>query len=137
MKGGNPESKDVKLNSEAGHPQLKTALILLTGETMIKLALMCKSKNYRQSNRSHALHGEFCVGDWVIAEKRRKELLGSKVVLTESQKSPAYMGGTIVGFSPTVDGKCEVFFREEKDLQGNTDSISHPGWGVRRSVCYV
>jgi hypothetical protein len=101
------------------------------------IALMCKTNNNKQNPQS-SNKGEYRVGNWVISETKRKELLGSNVVLTESQTTPAYLGGTIVGFNPTQNGKkCEVIFREDKTLIGNTDAIGHKGWGTGRSVCYI
>jgi len=97
------------------------------------LALMCKSHNYRVDT-----YGDrFRVGNWVIAETRRQQLLGRTVVLTESQSSPAYLGGQIVHFIPTIDGKCEVVFQADNEVVGNTDAVGHPGWGHGRGVCYV
>ena len=96
------------------------------------LALMCKSHNYRTNTNN-----EFRVGNWVIAETRRQQLIGRTVVLTESQSSPAYLGGTIIGFAPTQSNKCEVIFKEDKSLVGNTDAVQHRGWGSGRGVCYI
>jgi len=97
------------------------------------LALMCKSQNYTKSN-----NGEYRVGNWVISESKRKELLGANVILTTTQRSPAYLGGKIVGFNPTQNGKkCEVIFKEDSTLSGNTDAVGHRGWGTGRSVCYI
>ena len=98
-----------------------------------RLALMCKSHNYKVDPHSK----EYRVGEWVISEKKRTELVGAQVILTESQKTPAYLGGTIVGFIPTASGKCEVIFKEDKALIGNEDAVGHRGWGNQRSVCYV
>jgi len=101
------------------------------------IALMCKTNNNKQNPES-SRPGEYRVGDWVISETKRKELLGGNVVLTESQTTPAYLGGTIVGFNPTQNGnKCEVIFQEDRTLIGNTDAIGHKGWGTGRSVCYI
>lgn len=96
------------------------------------LALMCKSHNYKTNTSK-----EFRVGNWVIAETRRQQLIGRTVVLTESQSSPAYLGGTIIGFAPTQNNKCEVIFREDPALVGNTDAVQHQGWGSGRGVCYI
>jgi len=96
------------------------------------LALMCKSKNYRYDNPN-----QIRVGNWVIAEARRQELLGATVILTESQVAPAYLGGRITGFNPTPEGKVEVIFKEDKSLVGNDDAVGHNGWGSGRGVCYV
>ena len=103
---------------------------------MVKLALMCKSKNY-QLNTICPDADEYRVGNWVIGKKQRKALVGERVVLTESQMSTAYLGGTIVGFVPTDNGKCEVIFKEDNALVGNVDAVGHSGWGIRRGVCYV
>ena len=98
------------------------------------LALMCKSHNYKTNSANNV----YSVGNWVIAENRRKDLLGQNVILTESQKSPAYLGGTIVGFVPTQNGKkCEVIFQVNESLTGNTDAVEHQGWGSGRGVCYI
>ena len=98
------------------------------------LALMCKSHNYKTNSSNNV----YSVGNWVIAENRRKDLLGQNVILTESQKSPAYLGGTIVGFVPTQNGKkCEVIFQVNESLTGNTDAVEHQGWGSGRGVCYI
>ena len=99
-----------------------------------KLALMCKSHNYK----TNSLQNIYSVGNWVIAEDRRKDLLGQKVVLTESQKSPAYLGGTIGGFVPSNDGrKCEVSFQVDDTLTGNTDAVGHRGWAPGSGRCYI
>ena len=97
------------------------------------LALMCKSHNYK----TNPYGNEYRVGNWVISQTRRKELIGGTVVLTESQSSPAYLGGRIIDFIPTVDGKCEVVFSEDPEFKGNTDAVGHRGWGSGRGVCYV
>jgi len=98
------------------------------------LALMCKSHNYK----TNAFNEEYRVGNWVISEAKRKELLGGTVVLTESQKQPAYLGGTIIGFIPTQNGKkCEVIFKVDNNLTGNVDAVGHRGWGTGRGVCYI
>ena len=98
-----------------------------------KLALMCKSHNYTLDPYSN----EYRVGNWVIGSKRQNELVGETVVLTESQSSPAYLGGTIVGFVPVDNGKYEVIFKEDSAMVGNKDAINHRGWGTGRGVCYV
>ncbi len=77
-----------------------------------RLALMCKSHNYTLDPYSN----EYRVGEWVISEKKRNELVGAQVVVTESQATPAYLGGTIVGFVPINNGKCEVVFKEDQSL---------------------
>ncbi len=109
---------------------------MLNRNNRAKLALMCKSHNYRLDTICPD-QDEYRVGNWVIAEKRRKDLLGESVILTESQSSPAYMGGTIIGFSPLSNGKCEVLFKEDKAMVGNDDAVEHRGWGSGRGVCYV
>ena len=103
---------------------------------MVRLALMCKSKNFRLGAVCPD-SDEYRTGQWVIGKKRRAELVGHQVILTESQKSSAYMGGTIIGFDELSNGKYEVVFREDKSIVGNEVSIGHSGWGLKRSVCYV
>jgi hypothetical protein len=105
----------------------------MTSKITAKLALMCKSHNYQVD----PLNSEYRVGNWVISKQKRKELVGESVILTESQSTPAYLGGIIVGFVPSVNGKCEVIFKEVKSLMGNADSVKHRGWGSGRGVCYV
>ena len=103
------------------------------------LALMCKSHNYLI--QGHMKNGRYeravRVGNWVISQARRQELIGSTVVLTESQTSPAYLGGEITGFRPTKEGKCEVVFKDDPQAIGNEDAVGHRGWGRGRGVCYV
>ena len=99
----------------------------------VTLALMCKSHNYKLDPYSN----EYRVGNWVIGNEKRDELIGAGVVLTESRTSPAYLGGTIVGLVPTNDGKCEVIFKEDQAMVGNKDAVDHRGWGTGRGVCYV
>ena len=99
----------------------------------VNLALMCKSHNYKLDPYSN----EYRVGNWVISQARRERLIGGTVALTESQSSPAYLGGRIVGFAPTTGGKCEVIFSEDPGVMGNTDAVKHRGWGCGRGVCYV
>ena len=103
------------------------------------LALMCKSHNYwtqgyvKNGRREYDVR----VGNWRIHEARRQELIGGTVVLTESQSSPAYLGGTIVGLYPTSDGRCEVIFTEDPEFVGNRDAVGHRGWGCGRGVCFI
>jgi hypothetical protein len=105
---------------------------------MVKLALMCKSHNYELLGGTTAPAGKTIrVGDWVISKARRQELINSVVVLTETQSSPAYMGGRIVEFIPLSNGKCQVVFDEDKALVGNKEATGHRGWGCGRGVCYV
>ena len=99
-----------------------------------RLALMCKSHNYKTNSQKDV----YSVGNWIIAENRKKDLLGEKVILTESQRSPAYMGGTILGFIPTQNGnKCEVVFKFDESLTGNTDAVDHRGWAPGSGRCYI
>jgi len=99
-----------------------------------RLALMCKTHNYKSNSQNNV----YSVGNWVIAEKRKKDLLGEQVILTESQTTPAYMGGTIVGFVPTQNGnKCEVVFQVDDTLTGNTDAVGHRGWAPGSGRCYI
>ena len=105
---------------------------------MAKLALMCKSKNYRLNTTIPVSYqNEYRTGQWVISSKKRRELLGEDVVLTMSRKTPAYMGGKIIGFSPLQNGKVEVIFKEDPSLVGNTDAVNQSGWGSGRGVCYI
>ena len=134
MKGGNPDSKDVKLNKRLGI--LETAQFKLSGDKMAKLALMCKSKNYQLDTICPG-QDEYRTGQWVISPKKRRELLGEDVVLTMSRKTPAYMGGKIIGFSPLENGKVEVIFKEDPSLVGSTDAVNQSGWGSGRGVCYI
>ena len=61
------------------------------------IALMCKSHDYEYIPVTNT----FVTGDWVISSQRQEELLGETVVLTEGQKSSAYLGGKIVGYVPS------------------------------------
>ena len=103
------------------------------------IALMCKSHNYWTKGyiKNGRRECDVRVGNWRIHEGRRQELIGGTVVLTESQSSPAYLGGTIVGLYPTPDGKCEVIFVEDPELVGNREAVGHRGWGCGRGVCFV
>ena len=64
------------------------------------IALMCKSHDYEYIPATNT----FVTGDWVISKYRQEELLGEKVVLTDSSKNPAYLGGRIVGFGGNGTG---------------------------------
>ena len=119
-------------DSEFWNEQTKRSGHMTPKQNTVNLALMCKSKNYEYSNGNQVR-----VGNWVISESRRQELQGGTVVLTESQTSPAYLGGKITGFNPTPEGKVEVIFKEDKSLVGNNDAVGHNGWGSGRGVCYV
>lgn len=103
----------------------------------ISLALMCKSHDYNYLPTTNT----FITGDWVISNKRQEELIGTSVILTESQQSTAYIGGKIVGFVPankqTAQTQCKVVFVANPDLVGNDQSSGHVGWGMGRSVCYI
>ena len=101
------------------------------------IALMCKSHDYEYQPSTNT----FVTGDWVISNARQQELLGERVVLTEAQKDPAYLGGRIVGFvpstKPTHHTQCKVVFQAEPSLVGDTTAAGHFNWGTGRSVCYI
>ena len=101
------------------------------------IALMCKSHDYTYMPSTNT----FVTGDWVISNNRQEELLGTKVVLTESQDSKAYLGGRIVGFVPTSKNthqtQCKVVFVADPNLVGDSSASGHVGWGTGRSVCYL
>ena len=103
------------------------------------LALMCKSHNYwMQGCIKNGQPSSFVkVGNWVISSTRQDKLIGGTVVLTEARSTPAYLGGRIIGFNPTPDGKCEVVFESDLKVIGNRDAVGHRGWGSGRGVCYV
>ena len=61
------------------------------------ISLMCKKHDYEYNVST----GTFVTGDWVISEKKQRELLGEKVTLTEFSQSEAYLGGRITGFIPS------------------------------------
>ena len=101
------------------------------------IALMCKSHDYEYVPSTNT----FVTGDWVISNSRQQELLGERVVLTESQKDSAYLGGQIVGFVPsnkqTHHTQCKVVFQVDPNLVGDTTASGHFNWGTGRSVCYL
>tara|TARA_R110002126_G_scaffold18773_1_gene71357 strand:+ start:2930 stop:3268 length:339 start_codon:yes stop_codon:yes gene_type:complete len=101
------------------------------------VALMCKSHNYQYSPTTNT----FITGDWVISSKRQEELFGATVVLTEGQKSSAYLGGKIVGFVPankrTAQTQCKVVFQADPSVVGDNSAFDHNNWGTGRSVCYL
>jgi len=101
------------------------------------IALMCKSHNYQYSPTTNT----FITGDWVISSKRQEELFGETVVLTEGQKSSAYLGGKIVGFVPTnkrtAQTQCKVVFQADPSVVGDNSAFDHDNWGTGRSVCYL
>ena len=102
----------------------------MTPNNSVDLALVCKKRDYTYDSPDQVRSG-----DWVIHEDRRPHLMGGTVILTSGQKSPAYIGGKIIGFNPIKEGRVEVIFREDKKLVGNTDTIDHPKWGHEK--CYV
>ena len=101
------------------------------------VALMCKSHNYQYSPTTNT----FITGDWVISSKRQEELFGETVVLTEGQKSSAYLGGKIVGFVPTnkrtAQTQCKVVFQADPSVVGDNSAFDHDNWRTGRSVCYL
>jgi hypothetical protein len=102
-----------------------------------KIALMCKSRNYEYMPTTNT----FVTGEWVISKKKQEELLGEKVILTESSRGEAYLGGNIVGFVPvnkkTHQTKCKVVFSADPSLVGDSSASRHDGWGTGRGVCYI
>ena len=101
------------------------------------IALMCKSHDYEYIPGTNT----FVTGDWVISNTRQQELLGQTVILTEGQKSSAYLGGKIVGFvpssKPTAQTQCKVVFQADPGVIGDETSFAHNNWGTGRSVCYL
>ena len=101
------------------------------------VALMCKSHDYEYNPATNT----FVTGDWVISNSRQQELLGQTVILTEGQKSDAYLGGRIVGYVPaekqTAQTQCKVVFQADPSVVGDTTSFGHVNWGTGRSVCYL
>ena len=100
------------------------------GSTDIELALCCKKKDYTFDTPTQVRSG-----NWKIHEKRRPGLLGRTVVLTDGQKNLAYLGGKITGFDPKPDGRVEVIFEINDNLNGDTSCVSHPNWG--NDKCYM
>ncbi len=94
------------------------------------VALVCYERDYTYDEP-----GRVRTGNWKIGEDKRKELIGSNVVLTESQTSPAYLGGKIIGVNPTWGGRVEIIFKEDKSFVGNSDAIGHEKWGQEK--CYL
>ena len=70
------------------------------------ISLMCKKHDYEYNVAT----GTFVTGDWVISEKKQRELLGEKVTLTEFSQSEAYMGGRITGFIPIGTSDIAIIF---------------------------
>jgi len=96
----------------------------------ISVALVCHQHDYTYDEPGHVRSG-----NWKIGESKREELIGTNVVLTETQTSPAYLGGKIVGVNPTWGGRVELVFKEDKALVGNTEAVGHPMWGQEK--CYI
>lgn len=101
------------------------------------IALMCKSHDYQYIPTTNT----FVTGDWVISNARQAQLLGERVILTESSKNKAYLGGRIVGFVPsnkrTAQTQCKVVFQADPSLVGDETAYAHYNWGTGRSVCYL
>ena len=101
------------------------------------IALMCKSRDYEYMPSTNT----FVTGDWVISTKKQEALLGNTVILTEGQRSSAYIGGRIVGFVPTnkrtAQTQCKVVFQADSNFVGDTTAFDHYNWGTGRSVCYL
>jgi hypothetical protein len=106
-------------------------------KTTPAISLMCKKHDYEYNVAT----GTFVTGDWVISEKKQRELLGEKVTLTEFSQSEAYMGGRITGFIPsdkkTAQKQVKVVFQPDPTLSGDRTHSGHKGWGTGRSVCYL
>jgi hypothetical protein len=101
------------------------------------ISLMCKRHDYEYNTAT----GTFVTGDWVISERKQRELLGEKVTLTEFKDSEAYLGGRITGFIPsdkrTAQTQVKVVFQPDPSLSGDRTHSGHKGWGTGRSVCYL
>tara|TARA_E500000178_G_scaffold90115_1_gene89090 strand:- start:184 stop:531 length:348 start_codon:yes stop_codon:yes gene_type:complete len=101
------------------------------------ISLMCKRHDYVYNSAT----GTFVTGDWVISEKKQRELLGQKVTLTEFKQTEAYLGGRITGFVPssrkTAQKQVKVVFQPDPRLTGDRTHSNHKGWGTGRSVCYL
>ena len=106
------------------------------------IALMCKSHNYYTKPNTTTITSPA----WVIGEKRAESLVGKSVILTESTKTPAYIGGTITAVNHTAtqttfNGRSikrfDVVFTPDPAFDGNTDSVGHSGWGKGRAICYL
>ena len=96
----------------------------------VDVALICHKHDYTYDEP-----GRVRSGNWKIGEHKRKDLIGSTVVLSETQSTPAYIGGKIIGVNPTWGGRVELIFKEDKALVGNTEAVSHPNWGQEK--CYI
>ena len=82
------------------------------------LALMSKKKDYNRINGTDLIVS----GDWVIGKQKQNEFFGKKVIMVNSSKEGAYIGGTIVGYLPAIKNsyhtKCKVVFEEDSSLVG-------------------
>jgi hypothetical protein len=89
-----------------------------------KLALMCKSENFKRVKNTDL----YVSGHWVICAENQELLLGENVIFTKGQKDKAYLGGQIVGFLPSEKTnrltKCKVVFTPDDSLIGCILSIS-------------
>lgn len=101
------------------------------------IALMCKSHDYKM--KSMAITNLCITSAWTMSKEKASSLIGENVVLTESRKDPAYMGGKITAVTPIVNDttRYDVWFEPDTTMKGNTDAVGHPGWGSGRAVCYL
>jgi len=86
------------------------------------LALMSKKKDYNRVGT-----GLVVSGDWVIGKEKQNEFFGKQVIMVNSSKEGAYIGGTIVGYLPSTKNsyhtKCKVVFQEDSSLIGCMSAI--------------
>ncbi len=82
------------------------------------LALMSKKKDFNRVKGTKLVVS----GDWVIGKEKQNEFFGQRVIMTNSSKESAYIGGTIVGYLPSTKNsyhtKCKVVFEEDASLVG-------------------
>ena len=86
------------------------------------LALMSKKKDYNRVGTDLVVSG-----DWVIGKEKQNEFFGKQVIMVNSSKEGAYIGGTIVGYLPSTKNsyhtKCKVVFQEDLSLVGDTSAM--------------
>ena len=105
------------------------------------IALMCKSHNYFTKPQTVDVTSP----SWVLSKEKASSLIGQNVVLTESQTSPAYMGGVITEvnhvFTNTQGNRTinryDIVFTPDDSFKGDTSSVGHSGWGCGRAVCFI
>jgi|7_EtaG_2_1085326.scaffolds.fasta_scaffold81974_2 hypothetical protein len=87
------------------------------------LALMSKKQDYNRVNGTKLIVS----GDWVIGKEKQNEFFGKQVIMVNSSKEGAYIGGTIVGYLPSIKNsyhtKCKVVFQEDLSLVGDTSAM--------------